>query len=157
MAVGAYYITEVYYIGVSVNHIIESEFDFGISELKNPLENHLTFTAGYDYDFNNNLILSPSVIVRTDFNSYIVEGSVVGKYDDKFGAGLGLRQSDAVIAILGYAMGKEKAFRVGYSFDYIIAGQDAKQPTSHEIVLSYTLPAVATGSKKIIRTPRFRH
>ena len=157
LAVGAYYVTETYYVGLSVNHLIESEFDFGIDALRNPLENHLTFTGGYDYDFNNNLILSPSIIVRTDFNSYSVEGTVIGKYDDKFWGGLGIRQSDAAIVILGYALGKEKAFRIGYSFDYIIAGQDAKQPTSHEVVLSYTLPAVPVGSKKIIRTPRFRH
>ncbi len=157
LAVGAYYTTETYYVGVSVNHLIRSEFDFGISELRNPLENHLTLTGGYDYDFNNNLIVSPSLIVRTDFNSYSVEGSVIGKYDDRFWGGLGVRQSDAAIVILGYAMGKEKALRLGYSFDYIIAGQDAKRPTSHEVVLSYNLPAVPVGGKKIIRTPRFRH
>ncbi len=157
LGVGAYYITETYYVGISVNHLIESEFDFGNDQLRNALENHITLTGGYDYDFNNNLILSPSIILRTDLNSYSIEGSVIGKYDDKFWGGLGIRQGDAAIVILGYALGKEKAFRIGYSFDYIIAGQEAKQPTSHEVVLSYTLPAIAPGSKKIIRTPRFRH
>ncbi len=157
MAVGVYYITETYYIGLSANHILRSEFDFGLSKLRNPLENHITLTGGYDYDFNNNFVLSPSLIVKSDLNTVSFDIGVIATYDDQFWGGVSFRQGDAAILMAGYAFGKEKSFKLGYAFDYIIAGKDAKQPTSHEIMLSFELPAVATGSKKIIRTPRFRH
>ncbi|MDN5204020.1 type IX secretion system membrane protein PorP/SprF [Fulvivirgaceae bacterium BMA10] len=157
LALGAYYTTENYYVGISVNHVLKAEFDFGVDQLRNALENHVVLTAGYHYDFNNNFILTPSIIVKSEFNTYSFDFSLLGTYNDKFWGGVSFRQSDAAIVMLGYALGKENALRLGYSLDYIIAGQDAKQPTSHEIVLSYTLPPVIPGSKKIIRTPRFRH
>ena len=49
------------------------------------------------------------------------------------------------------------ALEIGYGFDYIVHDQEAKQPTSHEIRIGYTLPVSPFGGKKVIRTPRFRH
>lgn len=157
MAVGVYWQSEKYYAGISANHILKSEFDFAVDELRNSLENNLTFTAGYDYEFNYNLIITPSVLVKSDLNTYSFDASVVGTYNDKLWAGLSFRQGDAVIALLGYKLLKDNSLSAGYSFDYIIEGEDAKAATSHEFVLSYTLPVTAAGGKKIIRTPRFRH
>ena len=43
---GVYFRTEKYYAGVSFNHLLKSEFDFGVAELRNALENHMAFTFG---------------------------------------------------------------------------------------------------------------
>ena len=136
---------------------MKSEFDFGAADLRNALEEHLVFTAGYNYELNYNLVVTPSVIVKSDLNEISIEGGVMGTYDDKFWAGLSFRQGDAFIALLGINLLKDKSLSIGYSFDYVFKGQDAKQPTSHEVLLSYTLPPIVAGGKKIIRTPRFRH
>jgi len=154
---GIYYRAEKYYAGVSVSHIIESEFDFGLAESRNALEQNLTLTAGYDYDFSYKLVLTPSFLVKTDFNSYSFDLSVLGTYNEKMWGGLSFRQSEAFILLLGYSLLKDNSLRVGYSVDLIVSGRDAKETTSHEIMLSYTLPAVTAGGRKIIRTPRFRH
>jgi hypothetical protein len=52
---------------------------------------------------------------------------------------------------------KDKSLKLGYSLDYVIQAQKAKQATSHELLLSYNMAAVTGGGKKTIRTPRFRH
>ena len=58
--------------------------------------------------------------------------------------------------LLGLNLLKDNSLRAGYSFDYVIQNRDAKQATSHEIMVSYALPVGVYGEKKIIRTPRFR-
>ena len=157
MGVGIYYKAEKYYGGVSLNHLIRSEFDFGTDDLRNALENNLIITGGYKYELNYDIILTPALLVKTDFVSYSFDISVLGTYREKFWGGLSYRQSDAVIALLGINLLKDKSLKLGYSFDYVIQAQKAKQATSHEILLSYNMPAVTGGGKKIIRTPRFRH
>jgi type IX secretion system PorP/SprF family membrane protein len=157
MALGVYYRSEKYYAGVSMNHLIRSEFDFGSDSLKNPLQNHLSFTAGYDYDLTYNIVLTPSVLLKSDFNTYSFEVSAVATYDEKFWGGLSFRQGDAAIILVGVSLLKDKSLRLGYGFDYIIKARPLKRPTSNEIMLSYTLPAPTANAKPIVRTPRFRH
>lgn len=157
LALGIYYRAEKLYIGAAFNHLLKAEFDFGIDQFSNPLENQVTLTAGYDYEFNYNLILTPSILVKTDLNNYSFDLSLIGTYNDKLWGGVSFRQGDAAIGMLGYSLFQDNSLKVGYAFDYIIKAQEAKEPTSHEIMLSYTLPAAAAGGKKIIRTPRFRH
>lgn len=157
MALGFYYQAEKYYAGISFNHILKSEFDFGVDTLRNSLKEHSYFTAGYHYELNYNFIVTPSVLVKTDFNTYSVEASVIGTYNEKFYGGLSFRQGDAAIALLGFSMLEDNSLKLGYAFDYIIKAKEAKMATSHEIMVSYELPIVSAGGKKIIRTPRFRH
>lgn len=159
MAVGAYYRAEDYYAGISFNHLIKSEFDFGNSESRNALENHFIFTAGYHYTYGSvsKLVFTPSVLVKSDLNSYSFDFSVLAEYDDKMWGGLSFRQGEAAIVMLGYSLLKDKSLRLGYAFDYIIKDQDAKQPTSHEIFVTYRLSLAGPVNKKIQRTPRFRH
>ncbi len=157
MGVGIYYKAEKYFGGVSLNHILKSEFDFGSDSLKNALANNVIINGGYRYELNYDVILTPSVLIKTDFVSYSFDISVLATYREKFWGGLSYRQSEAVIALMGVNLLKDKSLKLGYSLDYIIQAQKAKQATSHEILMSYNMPAVTGGGKKIIRTPRFRH
>jgi len=157
MGVGIYYKAENYYGGVSLNHILKSQFDFGSDSLKNALVNNMIINGGYRYELNYDIILTPSLLVKTDFVSYSFDISVLGTYREKFWGGLSYRQSEAIVALLGINLLKDKSLKLGYSFDYVIQAQKAKQATSHELLLSYNMPAVTGGGKKIIRTPRFRH
>jgi type IX secretion system PorP/SprF family membrane protein len=157
MALGLFYRAEKYYGGISINHIIKSEFNFGSDSLKNPLQNNLSFTAGYDYDLTYNIVLTPSVLVKSDFNTYSFEASAVATYNEKFWGGLSFRQGDAAIVLVGVSLLKDNSLRLGYAFDYIIKARALKRPTSNEFMLSYTLPPHTPKIKSITRTPRFRH
>ncbi|MTI33322.1 PorP/SprF family type IX secretion system membrane protein [Xanthovirga aplysinae] len=157
MGLGAFLRTEKFYAGISYDHLMKSQFDFGVDELRNALEGNLFATAGYNYNISYNFTISPSFLFKSDFNSYSFDLTVLGTYEEKMWGGLGYRQSEAVIALLGYSFFKDNALKIGYSFDYVISGKQAKEWSSHEIMLKYTLPVATAGGKKIIRTPRFRH
>lgn len=158
-SVGIFYKTEKYYAGVALNHIIKSRFDFGIpsDSVRGALQNNMVITGGYLYEVNYEFTLQPSLIVRTDFNTYSFDASLLGIYKERLWFGLSYRLGEAMVGLLGYKFLKDKSLKLGYAMDYVIQAQAAKQKTSQEIMLSYTLPAISGGGKKVIRTPRFRH
>lgn len=157
LGLGVFVRHEEFYGGVSFNHLLEGQFDFGLDTLRNPLERHVTMIGAYEYEMNFKLKIIPSFLVKTDnFNTYSFDFGIIARYDETLWGGLSFRQSEAAIAMFGYSFFKDKSLSVGYSFDYVIQGQEAKQPTSHEIFLSYRLPLISASEKKIIRTPRFR-
>jgi type IX secretion system PorP/SprF family membrane protein len=157
LAVGAFYRSEKYFAGLSVNHLVRSEFNFGSDPTRNPLESHIILTGGYDYEVNYNFVITPSVLVISDFNQYSFDVNVMGTFNDKMWGGLSFRQSEALIMMLGYSLFKDNSLKFGYAFDFIVKARDAKRSTSHEVFLSYVLPVSTPGGKKIVRTPRFRH
>ncbi len=153
---GLFYRSEKYYVGAGINHLTRAEFDFGINQARNALENHLNFTAGYYYEVNFDLTLNPTVLVKTDFKEYSFDLGVIATLKDKMWAGLSFRQSEAANVLLGYTFMKDKSLRLGYAIDIIVKDQEAKENFSHELLVSYQLPVYATG-KKVVRTPRYRH
>ena len=157
LSAGIYYRAPKYYLSLSASHLLEGEFNFGNDLLANVLVTHVYFMAGYDYEINYDFKLRPSIFVKSDLTTYSFDISLLAYYREKLWFGLSFRQSDAMIAMIGYSFLKDNSLRLGYSFDYIINAQEAKNPTSHELMLSYTLPVLSSGEKRIIRTPRFRH
>ena len=153
---GMFYRAEKFYLGAGINHLTRAEFDFGINQARNALENHLNFTGGYYYEVNFDLTLTPTVLVKTDFKEYSFDLGVIGTLKDKMWAGLSFRQSEAANVLLGYSFLKDKSLRFGYAIDIVVKDQEAKENFSHELMLSYQLPVYATG-KKVVRTPRYRH
>lgn len=153
---GLYYRAEKFYFGAGINHLTRAEFDFGINQARNALENHLNFTGGYYYEVNFDLSLTPTFLVKTDFKEYSFDLGLIATLKDKMWAGLSFRQSEAANVLLGYSFMKDNALRLGYAIDVVVKDQEAKENFSHELMLSYQLPVYATG-KKVVRTPRYRH
>lgn len=156
LSVGAFFQSEKFWAGLSFNHVIQNSFDFASDPTRNPLQNHFVLTAGYEFELNYETTIMPTFLARTDFASYTFDIGAVVTYQDKMWAGLTYRQQEAAIIMLGYSLLKDKSLRFGYAFDFTVIASDAKAATSHELMLSYTLPAVATSGKKVVRTPRFR-
>jgi type IX secretion system PorP/SprF family membrane protein len=154
---GVFYRSEKYYGGIGFNHLLESEFDFGQDSSRAALENHVNITGGYFYEVSFDLMLQFASWVKTDLNKTSVDLSAIGYYKNTMWGGLSFRQSESVSILLGYSFLKDKSLRLGYSLDYIVKDQDAKQPTSHEFMLSYELPVSPGSGKKVVRTPRYRH
>jgi type IX secretion system PorP/SprF family membrane protein len=157
LGVGMFYRAEKFYAGFGINHLIKSQFDFGVNEARNALENHLNFTAGYFYEVNFDLKLNPTILVKTDFKEYSFDLGVIATLKDKMWAGLSFRQSEAANVLLGYSFLKDKSLRFGYAIDVVVKDQEAKENFSHELMLSYQLPVIIQSGKKVVRTPRYRH
>lgn len=152
---GALYRKEKYYVGAGLNHLNQATYDFGLSE-KNQLLKHLYVTGAYYYDLNFDVRFQFVGLVKSDFTKTSFDVGVLAYLKNIMWGGLSFRQSDALSLILGYSLLKDKSLKVGYSLDYVINDQDAKEATSHELMISYSLP-VESSRKKVIRTPRFRY
>ncbi|MDH5367591.1 MAG: type IX secretion system membrane protein PorP/SprF [Cyclobacteriaceae bacterium] len=157
MALGVFFRAEKVYAGMSFNHVLKSKFDFGLDSLSNAMENHAVITGGYVHKINFDMTFRPSVLVMTDFNQYtfIIGGYI--EYKEKTNIGLSFRQSEDINLILGYNFLKDKSLSINYSIGYVYKNQEAKNATSHELMLAYRLPVSPGGGEKIVRTPRFRH
>lgn len=157
LGAGIFFQGKKLYLSLGAAHLLSPSFSFGQDDLRNTLEPNVTFMGGYDYNISYNLLLTPSVLVQSDFNQYLVNVGAIATYNDKFWGGFTYKVQESVTLILGMGLLKDNSLHIGYAFDYIVHSQDAKQPTSNEIRLSYALPANPFGGKKVIRTPRFRH
>lgn len=156
LAMGVFMQREKYYAGVSLNHLIKSEFDFGLSQ-RNALQPHIYVTGGYFYEVNFDLRLQFSTLIKSDLTKTTFDLGGIAYYKNTMWGGLSFRQSEAAILMLGYSLLKDKSLKLGYGLDYVIKDQDAKEPTSHEFLLTYQLPVNPASGKKVVRTPRYRH
>lgn len=154
-AFGAAFRKEKYYLGIGVNHLNTASFDFGLSQ-QNQLKQHVYFTGSYFYDMNFDLRFQFVGFVKSDLVKTSFDLGVLAYLKNTMWGGLSFRQSDALSLLLGYSFLEDKTLRVGYSLDYVVNDQEAKEATSHELMFSYSLP-VSTSRKKAIRTPRFRY
>ena len=156
-SLGAFFQSENLYFGISYNHILKSKFDFDGDGLDNQLESDLVFTAGYDYIFNNDITISPSLLFVSNFITTSYNVGTILDYKRKFWGGAVYKNSQALGLIFGVGLLKNNALRVGYAMDYVYKDANAKQSTSHEIQATYSIPINIGEKNKIIRTPRFRH
>lgn len=156
LAAGAFFQKEKFYAGVSFNHLVKSEFDFGLTQ-RNALQTHMYVTGGYYYQLNFDIRFQFSTLIKSDFTKTTFDLGGLAYYKDTMWGGLAFRQSEAAIIMLGYSLLKDKSLKVGGGLDYIIKDQQAKQATSFEFLLAYELPVNPAIGKKVVRTPRYRH
>jgi hypothetical protein len=157
VGVGAMYSNASLYFGLALNHIISPSFDFGVDNIQNRLSRSVNLMGGYSFRPSYSLEISPTLLVRSTFRTITFDVSAIATYQNKLWGGLSFRESEAMILLLGYNFLKDGILKLGYSFDYVVENQQAKQPTSHEVFMRYRLGGLTGGSgKKIIRTPRYR-
>ena len=171
-----------YYGGISVNHIVKSDFDFGVDPdvIDTKLTQHVFITGGYNLDVNSNIKLSPSFIIQSDLAETDFNLGALATYDTRiknsYWVGLTLRQSivdgdvdlkgkswslDDFIIIAGLGALRDdqgvNRLKLGYAFDLVLSGRGAKNPTSHEIMLGFLLPESFASGRPPLFTPRYKH
>ena len=160
IGVGILYRKGNFFGGLSANHLLEPEFDFGEDQLSNQLNRHYYLTAGYDYALTPQLTITPSLLLKSvGLDTYNVDVSVIGKYNDKLWAGLAYRQSESASAMFGYKVWGDR-LTLAYAFDFVISDRDSKEPTSQEFMLIYNFSKsnrTPKAGRSIIRTPRYRY
>lgn len=147
-----------YYIGLSSRHLNEPIFDFGDGSYDNQLKNHSYLLFGYRLRPIGQLSIEPSFLLKSvSFNNFSYDVSVIATHQNKISGGLAFRGEESISLILGYSLLKDNSLRLGYAFDLVISGIEAKTPTSHELMLRYTLQDMTREVERVIqRTPRFR-
>ena len=159
---GLWYQSPKLYVGFGVSNLLQSKFEFEDSSRTTTngfgiftARNHLFMTAGYTLEVAPSVTLVPTAIVKYDLNQWSVEAGGRAVLSEKYYAGLGYRHQEAVTAMAGMYLLKNNALQLGYAFDLTTFNPEAKALTSHEILLSYSIPRPANIIKPIIRTPRY--
>jgi type IX secretion system PorP/SprF family membrane protein len=148
-----------YYLGLSSKHLSQPSFNFGDASYANQLKNHSYFLFGYRIRPIGQLRIEPSLLIKTvSFNNFSYDVSVMATHQNKINAGVAYRGEESVSLILGYSLLRDNSLKLGYAFDLVLGGLEAKSPTSHELMLRYLLPTTTSREveRVIQRTPRFR-
>ena len=167
LGAGAYFkSSKGFYLGVSLLNLLEPSFDF-TNESQNKVARSLNILGGFTFDISRNISLTPSALIRSNvsvvenstldaFGDFVTfDVSLFGELKDLAWAGVSFRRAEALILFIGWNFLSDKSLKVGYSLDYVIDEQDAKQPTSQEFIIKYNLPNFIFGGKKRVVTPRF--
>lgn len=162
LGIGFLYRNGNFFGGLSANHLIQPEFDYGNNQVSNQLVRHYYVMAGYDYALNQEVTITPSLLLKNiGLSEYSWDISAIAKVRDKFWFGAAYRDSESASAMIGYRLLEDRSLSIGYAFDFVLNDAANKEPTSQEIMLIYTFSSDGGGrrnlGKNIIRTPRYRY
>jgi type IX secretion system PorP/SprF family membrane protein len=176
LTMGVVYRTPKFYFGLSFSHIVSNTYTFGIDSVESRLKNHMYITGAYNLDLGTLIQLTPSFLVQTDLQQLTYLFGAIATYNDKFWFGINARESlanrdvsqggktlsnDDIVFLVGVNLMKNKqnnnALKIGYAFDFVTSGVNAKSNTSQEILLSYIVIPPWDILKPKVRTPRYRH
>ena len=133
--VGVYYDTPNFYVGFSVDQLLESVIklgDTGYDQYRQ--ERNYYIIAGYDYPINEQWVLTPSTLLKlADNGAFQGDFSTKLYYDQTYWGGLTYRTGNAVIVMAGLRIDR---MIFGYAFD-ISAGSIMKHSYgTHEFVFA---------------------
>jgi len=142
-SVGAYYMFEGFYAGVSADQLLESFFRISGSQLDYILRRQYYFMTGYGFEVAEDFIIEPSVMVR--FNEQLnnfYDISARGIYKRQYWVGYSFRRDmsgktpTTHIASTGV---KVNEFYFGYAFDYSSSPLFNSSYGTHELILAYKI------------------
>jgi type IX secretion system PorP/SprF family membrane protein len=163
MGAGLWYHSDKWYVGGGVTNLLESEYTFKKKDIlsdtirtgKAVLRKHGYLTAGVTIPVSVNVDITPTAIIKYAPEALSYEAGARATFNDKFWIGAGYRGQEAITGLAGVGLLKENSLKFGYAFDLTTFEKGAKGNTSHEVMLSYRIPASAFAPKPAIRTPRY--
>ena len=147
-------------IGAGITNLTEAKYqliadnDTAGIQGNSTMARHIFVTGGYHIPVSENVTITPTALLKyAEEFSYEVGGRAT--FNDRFYVGAGYRTEDAITAMAGISFLKDNALRFGYAFDLVTFEKDSREPTSHEIMLSYRIPKIISTPRPPIRTPRY--
>lgn len=141
MGVGAWYSTNKWYTGISVERLNQPLVEIGDlhSYKASPT---LFITGGYTFqsEMYPNIEFKPTALFRSDFVSWQIEAGATAEISQKYRAGLAYRYQDAVIVLAG--MNVAPGLFIGYAYDFPASTMLKASSGSHELMLSYSFDYV---------------
>ncbi|MCB0661255.1 MAG: type IX secretion system membrane protein PorP/SprF [Saprospiraceae bacterium] len=155
---GLYYQDERIKVGISANNLLSSQIVLDDVSLTN--NRQYFFYAAYDIQLSRSLEITPTTLVKSDFNEYQVELSAILRYNGNVFGGISYRgfdntHLDGIIFLAGFKLGQQTT--LGYAYDLTLSPLRSVSNGSHEIVLNYRLKENFGKGKlpKVIYNPRF--
>jgi type IX secretion system PorP/SprF family membrane protein len=151
LASGIYLKTPRLHAGVSINHLYSfAKYKTGTQSATIQYPRTLVLTAGYDIAISKRWILSPSVLMKTDFVKLQLDWSLTTRIYDNIMTGISLRGYEArsLDAVAIYAGVEYKRVRLIYAYDVNISYLKGFNSGSHELSLRYQWP-LKTKERKL--------
>ena len=145
---GLFYKSEKVYLGLSSTHINQATIESS-SELMN-MARHYYLSAGYNHELNPQMILMPSIFVKSDGVSSSMDISSLIEYNKRFWGGVTIRPSESVIALLG--MHLNESLRFGVAYDVPIS--EVSHAGSMEFMVGYSFKVDYSKVVKGFKNPR---
>jgi type IX secretion system PorP/SprF family membrane protein len=150
---GAYYYSEKLYAGVSSTHLTEGEIR--TDNVITKLARHYYFMAGYDAELSPDIILKPSLFVKTETTSTQIDLNANVLLQNRFWLGVSYRfvPQDALVAMLGLEVTPN--LKVGYSYDFTMTDIKTYSSGTHEIMINYCLRVKPSVERQFHKNVRF--
>ena len=118
---------------------------------------HYWITAGYNYDIMPDIKLRPSLLIKSDASSTIMDINVNALYQNKFWGGITWRVGDEVAPMLGYqhSLGDGSSLRIGYAYGVTTSEIASYSSGSHDIMLNYCFSLAKPPTIEKSKNPRF--
>jgi type IX secretion system PorP/SprF family membrane protein len=140
LGVGLYAFTDRYYIGISGQHLIPGNFQWGSAI--DELVMHFYLIGGYNWivPFNPNFEVQPTVLIKNDFAKLQFDINANILYKNKFWGGLQYREGGDISLLLGLKLSPQLKF--GYSYDIGTSKLRSYHSGTHEIMINYCFKIV---------------
>lgn len=154
LSAGIHYSHKYFSVGISGLHLLNPTVKMGVEgteasdahEYETELSRALYFTADGNIPLKNTLFsLQPSLLVRTNLESFGAEAAMRATYNRFITFGAGYRWKEAVFAMIGAEF---KNFFVGYAYDFPLSAIGKASSGSHELILGYQLKLDFSGKNK---------
>ena len=150
---GVFYKTNELYLGISTTHIGGLQ----MNNLNVQNVHHYWITAGYNYDIMPDIKLRPSLLIKSDASSTIMDINVNALYQNKFWGGITWRVGDELAPMLGYqhSLGDGSSLRIGYAYGVTTSEIATYSSGSHDIMLNYCFSLAKPPTIEKSKNPRF--
>lgn len=149
---GAYYYSNRFFVGASVNHMTKHRFEF--QDFPNNssiyLNRHYMLNVGGVYKIKKNIALKPSVMVRySDGSPVSADFNVSALFKQFWWFGVSLRNLNSLVFVTEFNI--TDYFRAGYAFDLSLNELRTYNNGTHEIFIGFDFVA---GKEKNV-SPRY--
>lgn len=135
VGLGVWYSNTKGYAGFSYAHLNQPVINWG-ENLAYKQVGTLYLTGGYNWILNDpKYIIKPSLLFKSDLNSYQVDISAFLEYNSKYWGGLSYRFQDAVVLFGG--INAIAGLIIGYSYDLPVSQIIRGSSGSHEFLIAY--------------------
>ena len=146
VAAGLYYYTKNYFIGASATHLTapklyDESFDYSATQTSKMffnLQPHVFLTGGYAFEINENIVVSPSLMlkaIQTSIQSPSVDINCNVLLKKCLWVGVSGRIGYGVAGLIQYYVNEN--FKIGYCYDMGFNLIGTYGQSSHEIMLGY--------------------
>lgn len=157
---GLFIVNKKLEVGLAAQQLLEPRWSFA-QNLTIQSRRTLTGMVARPFNLTDDLVLKPSILLKTDLSEWQMEASAMGQFRENWLGGLSFRgfsgkNRDALVLFVGTRLNDRT--RVAYAWDWSISALGTANRGSHELLLNYNLGRDFGKGRlpAVIYNPRFQ-